>query len=82
MGTNWHKETARTQAEFADKNDYRWTMVHDGDGSVTASYGVRGIPTLTFIGPDGKVIAHGFSREVMPKVTKTLAQLREADATG
>jgi thiol-disulfide isomerase/thioredoxin len=81
VGTNWRRESAKTQAEFADKNDYRWTMVYDGDGRVTANYGVRGIPTLTFIGPDGKVIAHGYSRQVMPKVTETLTKLRDADAT-
>ncbi|MHC4219254.1 MAG: TlpA family protein disulfide reductase, partial [Planctomycetota bacterium] len=47
VGTNWSKDTAEKQATFADQNGYRWTKVFDGDGSVTGSYGVRGIPTLT-----------------------------------
>ena len=81
MGTNWAGDTAKKQAEFARKNDYRWTKVYDATGRVTASYGVRGIPTLTFIGPDGKVIAHGYSPEVMPKVKAKLAELKGKQST-
>lgn len=75
VGTNWSNDTAEKQAEFAKANNYHWTKVFDADGSVTAKYGVRGIPTLTLIGPDGKVIAHGYSGEVMPKVKEILEQL-------
>ena len=81
VGTNWNRDTAEKQAEFAKKNGYRWTKVYDSDGRVTASYGVRGIPTLTFIGPDGKVIAHGYTRDVMPKVKEKLAELKEQQST-
>ncbi len=76
VGTNWRGDTAQKQADFAKKNGYRWTKVYDADGRVTASYGVRGIPTLTFIDPDGKVIAHGYARDVMPKVKAKLAELK------
>lgn len=81
VGTNWNRDTAEKQAEFAKKNGYRWTKVYDSDGRVTATYGVRGIPTLTFIGPDGKVIAHGNARNVMPKVKEKLAELKEQRST-
>ncbi len=77
VGTNWRKDTAERQARFAKKQDYRWTKVYDADGRVTASYGVKGIPTLTFIGPDGKVIAHGSTAQVMPKVKAKLAELKK-----
>ena len=77
VGTNWRRDTAEKQAKFAKKHDYRWTKVYDPDGRVTASYGVKGIPTLTFIGPDGKVIAHGYTAQVMPKVKAKLAELKE-----
>jgi thiol-disulfide isomerase/thioredoxin len=79
IGTNWRKETAAKQARYIKQTGYQWTMLHDDDGSVTAAYGVRGIPTLTFIGPDGKVIVHGYPPQVLGKVKKTLAGLREAD---
>jgi thiol-disulfide isomerase/thioredoxin len=79
IGTNWRKETAEKQAEYIRTTGYRWTMLRDGDGTVTTDYGVRGIPTLTFIGPDGKIIAHGYAPKVLAQVKMTLARLGEAD---
>jgi thiol-disulfide isomerase/thioredoxin len=79
IGTNWRKETAEKQAKYIGQTGYAWTMLYDDKGSVAADYGVRGIPTLTFIGPDGKVIAHGYVPKVLPEVKKTLAELQEAD---
>ena len=82
VGTNWRGDTAEKQADFARKYGYHWTKVYDPDGLVTAGYGVRAIPTLTFIDPDGNVIAHGRASEVMPKVRETLGQLEDAPRPG
>jgi thiol-disulfide isomerase/thioredoxin len=76
VGTNWRNDTAEKQAAFAKQNKYHWTKVFDADGFVTARYGVRGIPTLTLIDPEGNVIAHGSAIEVMQKVRETLTELK------
>jgi thiol-disulfide isomerase/thioredoxin len=75
IGNSWGKDTAEKQAAFAKSQGYKWTKVFDGDAAVTSSYGVTGIPTFTFIGPDGKVIAHGYMDKVLPKVKETLKTL-------
>lgn len=76
VGTNWRGDTAVAQAKYASEMDYHWTKVYDETGSVTADYGVQGIPTLTFIDPDGNVIAHGSARTVMSKVREVLGELK------
>jgi peroxiredoxin len=74
------RDTAEEQHAFAKKHGYTWAKVFDADAAVFVRYGVSGIPTLTLIGPDGNVIAHGFSGAVMPKVREVLAELSAAEA--
>ncbi|MGE0434680.1 MAG: peroxiredoxin family protein, partial [Planctomycetota bacterium] len=82
IGTNWSGDTAEKQKAYAISKNYHWTKVYDSTGEVTDAYGVQGIPTLTLIGPDGKVIAHGYAGEVIPKVKEILAKLGEPGSAG
>jgi hypothetical protein len=71
------RDTVEKQVAFAKSKSYKWTKVFDAKDDVAIAYGVSGIPTLTFIGPDGKIIMHGSSRTVMPMVKRTLASLED-----
>ena len=53
-------ENADAPKKYAESNGIKWTQGFLGEWSKTdvpASYGVRGIPSMWLIGPDGKVIA-------------------------
>jgi hypothetical protein len=51
---------AKTPKKFAASHDIKWIQGFLGNWSsdkVTGAYGVYGIPAISLIGPDGKVIA-------------------------
>ncbi|MFW5796344.1 MAG: TlpA family protein disulfide reductase [Alkalispirochaeta sp.] len=50
------REDRDTVQGFIDEFGYSYPVLLDGDGSVSTNYGVRGIPTTFFIGPDGTVL--------------------------
>lgn len=55
VGTNWRADTPEKQLAYAKEMDYHWTKVFDADGSTTAMYGVRGIPTIVIVNPEGVI---------------------------
>jgi len=50
------REDRNTVEGFIDEFGYTYPVLLDGDGNVSTNYGVRGIPTTFFIGPDGTVL--------------------------
>ena len=53
-------QAAADAKTYVDKNSLSWNQAFlDGawDAPTVKSYGVRGIPSIWLIGPDGKVIA-------------------------
>jgi peroxiredoxin len=57
------REAAR---EYAEEKDIHWIQGFLGDWSSSAvpdSYGVRGIPSIFLIGPDGRIVAKGLRDE-------------------
>lgn len=53
---------AKAPIDYAKKNDLKWVPGFLGDwgaDTVTKAYGIRGIPSIWLIGPDGKVVAKG-----------------------
>jgi thiol-disulfide isomerase/thioredoxin len=50
------REDRNTVEGFIDEFGYTYPVLLDGNGSVSTNYGVRGIPTTFFIGPDGTVL--------------------------
>lgn len=51
-----HEREPEAVAHALDRYDIRHPVVHDPDMLLWGAYGVRGWPTLVFIGPDGKVL--------------------------
>lgn len=73
IGLSLDKETA-APIGYAKKNDLGWIQGYLGDWSkdqVTKQYGVRGIPSIWLIGPDGKVVAKGLRGE---KIQEAVAE--------
>jgi peroxiredoxin len=65
---------ASAPKRFARSHDIAWTQGFLGDWSadtVTATYGVHGIPAIFLIGPDGKILATQLRGE---KIKETVAQ--------
>lgn len=57
---------AETPKDYATKKELGWIQGYLGQWSadpVTKEYGVRGIPSIWLIGPDGKVVAKGLRGE-------------------
>jgi hypothetical protein len=53
-------EEAATAKKFTEKQQMAWTQVHlpgVWENKAAKDYGVRGIPSIWLIGPDGKVLA-------------------------
>lgn len=50
------REDRDTVGGFIDEFGYTYPILLDTDGRVSTNYGVRGIPTTYFIGPDGSVL--------------------------
>ena len=69
-------EDAAAPRKFVEKNGMAWQQAFLGkweDDSVTKSYGIKGIPSVWLIGPDGKVLAKGLRGEqVRLEVEKAL----------
>jgi peroxiredoxin len=67
-----------TTKNFVESKDIRWTQVFLGDWSkdtVTANYGVYGIPSIFLVGPDGKIAACGLrGNEIQKAVSAALAK--------
>ena len=63
---------------FIEKHELKWVQGTLGDWSKTPvpnAYGVRGIPALFLIGPDGRIIATKFGGENLePTIAAALAQ--------
>lgn len=51
-----HERDPDALAHTLDRYDIRHPVVHDPDLLLWGAYGVRGWPTLVFVGPDGKVL--------------------------
>jgi peroxiredoxin len=52
---------------YADKNGLEWVNAHPGPSDpVAKAFGVRGIPSIWLIGPDGKVVAKGLRGAAIP----------------
>lgn len=51
-----HEREPQAVAHAIDRHDIRHPVVHDPNMLLWSAYGVRGWPTLVFIGPDGKVL--------------------------
>lgn len=51
-----HERDPSALAHTLDRYDVRHPVVHDPDLLLWGAYGVRGWPTLVFVGPDGKVL--------------------------
>ena len=49
------QEDPATVSRFIDQYGFTFPILLDRNGRVTASYGVRGLPTSYFIAPDGRV---------------------------
>ncbi len=61
IGLSLDRET-QAPIDYAKKNDLHWVngfLGNWGEDKVTKQYGVRGIPSIWLIGPDGKVVAKG-----------------------
>ena len=59
-------ETIDTPRQVQEKQKLPWMQGFLGkgiDGAVPDSYGVRAIPALVLIGPDGKIVAKGMRNE-------------------
>lgn len=51
-----HEREPEAVAHALERYDIRHPVVHDPDMLLWNAYGVRGWPTLVFVGPDGKVL--------------------------
>jgi thiol-disulfide isomerase/thioredoxin len=50
------REDRQTVEPFIEEFGYSYPVILDRDGRLSTNYGVRGIPTTYFIGPDGTVL--------------------------
>jgi sugar lactone lactonase YvrE len=51
-----HEREPEAVAQALSRHDIRHPVVHDPDMLLWGAYGIRGWPTLVFVGPDGKVL--------------------------
>lgn len=50
------QESQKKVSAFVAKHGIAYRVLLDGEGTVAAAYGVRGIPSKTLVGKDGKVV--------------------------
>jgi thiol-disulfide isomerase/thioredoxin len=53
-----HEEEFALMADYIEAKEMTWTVVFTEQNVFNLEYGVRGIPHMTIIGPDGKVAAN------------------------
>ncbi|MGE0434344.1 MAG: TlpA family protein disulfide reductase, partial [Planctomycetota bacterium] len=83
IGSSSH-DTAEKQKEFADEMGYHWLKLFDAELAAIRAYKVTGIPTLVFIGRDGKIITSSVGAGCIGEVKEYLAKhlgAGEADDT-
>lgn len=51
-----HEREVEVLAQALDRRGIRHPVVHDPDMLLWGAYGIRGWPTLVFVGPDGRVL--------------------------
>jgi thiol-disulfide isomerase/thioredoxin/protocatechuate 3,4-dioxygenase beta subunit len=73
-------QDAKDPQKYAEKNGIKWTQGFLGDWSKTdipANYGIRGIPSIWLIGPDGKVIAKDIRGDLIADTVKAALEKAE-----
>ena len=63
-------ETIEVPRQFQEKRKLPWMQGFLGkgiEGAVPDRYGVRAIPALVLVGPDGKIVAKGMRGEEIQK---------------
>ena len=76
IGISLDQMSSQEITEFVKKEDVPWTICRDADSpqSMSAYYGIRGIPEMILVGRDGKVIALGVRGQALgPLVEKAVA---------
>lgn len=70
-------ENAQKLAEYLAKNQLSWPTVNDADGIIGQRYGIRGVPAVFFINPQGKIVftTIGYTSEWGLRIRLWLASL-------
>ncbi|MGH8105367.1 MAG: TlpA family protein disulfide reductase [Arenimonas sp.] len=74
------KEDLRTaQTVMRQLKDRKLLSIYDGKGKISESYGVRGLPNLWIIAPDGTVAAHhiGYGEDALSIIAKDILRVLE-----
>lgn len=72
------RDTIERQQAYIDETGYKWTKVFDTDNRVTAAYGVRAIPYLVLLDPQGNVVV--FGNGTIGKIKEILEAKLKAEA--
>lgn len=74
------KEDLRTaQTVMRQLKDKKLLSVYDGKGKIGESYGVKGLPNLWIIAPDGTVASHhiGYGEDSLSEIAKDILRVLE-----
>lgn len=74
-----YRESQSTFTAIAHKlaDEISLTLVEDSKGMASGPYGIKSIPFIVVIGPDGKIakIEHGYSEQEIPHFVDSLNQM-------
>jgi thiol-disulfide isomerase/thioredoxin len=62
---------AETPLKYAKENGMEWTQAFLGESSLPESYGVRGIPAIFLVGPEGKIVAKYIRGEQIKEIVES-----------
>jgi thiol-disulfide isomerase/thioredoxin len=76
VGVPGKRETAESQAEFARRQGYRWTFLHDEGGDCAEAFGVSAHPYLFLVDEERRVLVCGPGWQVIDAVRELLEERR------
>lgn len=74
VGVSAGGDSAAAEKGLAEEQRWAWRKVFDARGEIAQAYGVEGIPYVTLIDGEGKIVAIGPAQTVMGPVERALAE--------
>lgn len=77
VAINQQEEMRTAQGVLRQMKDKQFLSVYDRKGSISESYGVKGLPNLWIIAPDGKIVAHhvGYGENSLSTIAKDILRV-------
>lgn len=79
VGLNW-RDSAEAQRKAVAEAEATWTHLYDSTSEVASDYGVRHVPFLLLVDPEGRTAHAGTAFRVLERIQDTLAKAFDDEA--